>query len=94
MQIGFVLMRPSVPPGGATRRPEPCEFTAAKSAIFSSRRELGVLAESADVPAVPQRAGRDAERLRLRDELVEQPVRLHLTQSPVRIGRERPRASR
>ena len=39
------------------------------------------------MPAPPQRPGRDAQRPRFRQQFVEQTVHLHLTQSPVRIGR-------
>lgn len=48
---------------------------------------LRILAEPADVSAVPQRAGRHPDSIRFRDQHGEEPMRLHLTKPPIRIRR-------
>jgi hypothetical protein len=54
----------------------------------ATRRCFRIFAEPADVAALPERAGGEAERLGTRDQAIEQAMRLHLAETPAAIDDE------
>ena len=76
----------SIPPGGATRCQPPQLLTVAMQHQAFRRGSLGILTQSADVPAIARRADRYAEHPRLGHQQVQQPVRLHLAQAPLAVA--------